>query len=243
MQSRDYQRAKRRAPGSNAEDARRAEAVEAPAAAAEQREAPSRDPFEGGAPGSGRAGRPVPRTEAEKRPSAQGAGGEKPKRARRVLLIVGIIALLAAAAALAFALFGGGQNSAYDASAIEGQAPYKSQEEIQEELDRVVDAGMFNIAIVSSIEFDSASAPGKAYIENVPANRYCMQVEITEDATGDVLYESGILKPNSYIEDITLERELAPGTHEATATFTALDPDTLEAVGETAAQIALVVKQ
>lgn len=237
MQSRDYQRAKRRAPGSGqAEDLQTAPVREDPFAgqeAAAQSSASTR----------ACTSESKRRTDAEKRPSAQGAGGESPKRARRVLLIVGIIALLVAAAALAFVLLGGSQNVPYDASAIEGQAPYKSQEEIQEELDRVVDAGMFNIAIVSSIEFDSASAPGKAYIENVPANRYCMQVEITEDATGDVLYESGILKPNSYIEDITLERELAPGTHEATATFTALDPDTLEAVGETAAQIALVVKQ
>lgn len=230
MQSSDYQRAKRRAPQSTREGA----------------PAPSRDPFAGQEASERPAGARVRTREQQEDIPASAPATEapaQPRRTGRVLLVLGIIAVIAAALVLAFVLMHPGAEDAYDRDAVEGQAPYKSAEEMQEELDRVVDAGMFNIAIVSSIEFERADAPGKAYIENVPANKYCMQVTIAEDATGDVLYKSGILKPNSYIEDITLERTLEPGTHEATATFTAIDPDTLEAVGETAAQIALVVKQ
>lgn len=168
---------------------------------------------------------------------------EQPKRSR-ALVVVGLILLLIAVAALIFALVQTfGPEDPYDGTAQEGQAPYKTAEEIQAELDRTVREGMFNISIVSSIEFENGEAPGKAYIENVPANKYCMRVTITEDATGQQLYQSGVLRPNQYIEDITLDVDLGPGTHQATALFTALNPETLDEVGETAAQIALVVKE
>lgn len=175
--------------------------------------------------------------------STSTGSSERTKRSRG-LMVVGIVVLVVAVVALVAALIHTfGPEDVYEGSALEGQAPYKTQDEIQAELDRVVSEGMFNISIVSSIEFEDAQAPGKAYIENVPANRYDMQVTITDDESGAVLYESGVLKPNQYIEDIYLASALAPGTHAATALFTALDPDTLEEVGETAAQIALVVKE
>lgn len=220
MQSSEFQRAKRRASRAAAE---KLAAAEKPAMAetvrpAAQAEQPA-------------AGSPPPRPAAHRK---HGRG----------VAVVGIIAAAIAVAALVFALartFGG--NGAYDSAAVDGQAPYKTAEEIQEELDRTVRDGMFNISIVSSIDFDDALAPGKAYIENVPANKYCMRVVITEDATSDVLYESGVLRPNQYIEDIYLDKELSPGTHQATATFKALDAETLDEMGETAAQIALVIKR
>ena len=54
---------------------------------------------------------------------------------------------------------------------------------------------MLNISIASVIEFDDGTAPGTAYIENVPGNHYAMKVRIVLDDTGDVVYESGGLKP------------------------------------------------
>ena len=109
------------------------------------------------------------------------------------------------------------------------------------ELDRKVEEGMFNISIASVIEFEDGTSNGTAYIENVPGNRYNMQVTITEDETGDVLYESGVLQPNQYIENITLTRDLDPGSYEATAMFTALDPDTFQETGQAAAKVNLEV--
>ncbi len=213
-----------------------ADAGRASAAKSAQGAAPRQDPF---ARGEG----PERHSAAKGQPGRAEAAARGGRR-KRVALIVGIVAVLVAAAALVAALLHTfGADDVYDSAAVDGQAPYKTPEEVQEELDRVVRDGMFNISIVSSIEFASADAPGKAYIENVPANKYCMQVTITDDASGEVLYESGVLRPNQCIEDITLAKPLAPGTHQATATFTALDAETLDEVGETAAQIALVVNQ
>ena len=96
---------------------------------------------------------------------------------------------------------------------------------------------MFNISIASAIQFADGTSSGTAYIENVPGNRYNMQVVITDDATKEVLYESGVLAPNQFIEDITLAKDLEPGTYNATATFKALDPTTKWGVSSPLRQI------
>ena len=112
---------------------------------------------------------------------------------------------------------------------------------MQAELDRVVEEGMFNISIAGAIQFDDGASEGTAYIENVPGNRYNMRVRITEDATGDVLYESGVLKPNQFIEKIALTKDLDQGSYPATATFTALDPSSYDEVGQAAAKVVVNV--
>lgn len=162
-------------------------------------------------------------------------------RKKRVALALAILLLLLLAATL---MMCAQQRPApfFDANAKSGQAPYKSAEEMQAELGRIVEEGMFSISIASVIEFPSAEGPGTAYIENVPGNRYAMKVSITLDGTGESVYESGGLAPGSYIDDITLLRRLEPGSYEATALFTAFDAETLDEAGKAAAHIVLVVR-
>ncbi len=171
-------------------------------------------------------------------PSAAVAAGQPQKSAHaRTFVIVAIIVIAALLIWLCVWLFACGGPSMFDPNARDGQAPYKSAEEMQAELDRVVDEGMFNISIASAIQFDDGTSTGTAYIENVPGNHYLMQVSITEDATGELLYESGVLKPNQFIEEIALAKDLDAGTYPATATFTALDETTHEETGRAAAKI------
>ena len=183
------------------------------------------------------AGDGVPMVSAAGAQDAQDSG----KRTRRTVLIVLGVVVAACLIWLLVWLFACNGSSLFDADARDGQAPYKTDEEIQAELDRVVEEGMFNISIASVIQFDDSDNSGTAYIENVPGNRYNMRVQITDDDTGEVLYESGVLKPNQYIEKIALTRDLDPGMHEATAVFTALDPDTNEETGKAAAKVTLNV--
>lgn len=129
----------------------------------------------------------------------------------------------------------------FDDSVQPGQANYKSEEEIQAELNKVVEEGMLNISIASVIEFENGSSPGIAYIENSPANHYVMTVTITLDDTGEVVYQSRGMKPDTYIETITLSRPLEAGTYSATATFTAYDMTSLEEEGQAAARIVIAV--
>ena len=187
---------------------------------------------EGMQPGQARGATP-----AQARPSAAGA----PKRGARTALIAAGVALAALAIWVLVWLFACNGSSLFDPTAQTGQAPYKTPEEMQAELDRTVEEGMFNISIASVIQFDDGAASGTAYIENVPGNRYNMRVTIADDDSGEVLYESGVLKPNQYIEDITLVRDLDAGTYPATATFRALDPVTQEEAGSAAAKVTISV--
>ena len=156
-----------------------------------------------------------------------------------VAVIVAILALLAALV-LAFALFSH-NGAGRDPNAAVGQLEGKTPEEIQAELDRIVEEGMFNISIASVIQFDDGAAPGKAYIENVPGNRYLMQVSIVLDDTSETVYETKAIKPGQYIEDITLSKDIDQGAYPATATFTALDQESHEEGGKAAAKVPLNV--
>ena len=78
--------------------------------------------------------------------------------------------------------------------------------------------------------------------ENIPGNRYDMMVEITLDDSGETVFQSGALAPDSYLDDITLSKDLDAGTYPATATFTAYDTESHEAVGKAAAKVSLVIR-
>lgn len=171
---------------------------------------------------------------------------ERARRRRRIVIATVIAVVLACAALGAWwwqAVEGGVVPFSLDENAQAGQAPYKTDEEIQTELNRVVEEGMFDISIASTIEFDTQDSPGTAYIENVPGNRYDMRVSITLDADGNEVYRSGGLAPGTYVEAITLQTALDPGTYEATATFEALDRETHETVGTAGAKVVLVVQK
>lgn len=168
------------------------------------------------------------------------AANATPAGKRTILVVIGIIVAAIAIWVLVW-LFACNGNGLLDPTARDGQAPYKTAEEMQAELDRVVEEGMFNISIQSNIIFDNGESSGTANIENVPGNHYLMQVVITDDDTGDLLYESGILKPNQFIEKITLAKDLDAGTYNATATFKALDETTYDEVGQAAAKVTISV--
>lgn len=171
---------------------------------------------------------------------ANGAGDVR----RKWMVVSAVVALLVVLLALLGIRSCSQQDGEFhlDPNAVQGQAPYKTSEEMQEELDRIVEEGMFNISIATEIYFADGSSAGTAYIENIPGNRYDMQVSITLDATGEEVYASGAIAPGSYIGDITLSQDPGPGEHAATATFVALDRETHEEAGRAAAKVTLTVQ-
>lgn len=158
-----------------------------------------------------------------------------------VSIVIAVIAVVAVAVFAALT-FMPEEDQKRDPNGIIGQLDGKSPEEIQAELDKIVEEGMFQISIASVVEFPSGTEEGEVKIENVPGNRYLMQVVITRDDTGEVVYTSGILDPNYHIQFAKLDVDLDPGTYLCTATFHALDPETEEEVGAAAAQMTIIVK-
>lgn len=129
----------------------------------------------------------------------------------------------------------------FDPAATAGELPGKTQEEIQQDRDKVIADGMFNISIASVIVFEDAHSRGQARIENIAANPYHMSVGITLDGTNETVYASGLIEPGSYIEYITLDPAPPPGEYPATAAFTVYDLDTLDPAGYATARITIVV--
>lgn len=168
---------------------------------------------------------------------------EKKKKKRGVgfwLAIILVIVAIVIAVLLGLYMCDGGSNR--DRYGELGQLEGKSTEEIQAMLNSQVDEGMFNIAIAQMVEFESGTSEGDWEIENVPGNRYLMQVTVTRDDNGSVVYESGILDPNYHIQRAPLAYDLPAGNYPCTAVFTALDPETEEMVGQAGAKVMVQVK-
>lgn len=175
-------------------------------------------------------------------PPATSVPPEEKRKKRGVAFWVGIavaIAALITAGVLAWFMLSGAQPSNRAGSL--GQLEGKSPAEIQAEIDRVVEEGMFNISIASVVQFPSGTAEGELRIENVPNNPYLMRVVIVCDDTGEQVYESGILEPNYHIQSDVLDVALPKGSYRCTATFHALDPNTEEEVGTAGAQMLIEV--
>lgn len=164
---------------------------------------------------------------------------KKKKRAWIIILIL-LLAAIAVACLLAFYMCDAENNR--DRNADFGQLEGKSNEEIQEMLNQQVEEGMFNISIAGVVEFENGTSPGNWEIENIPGNRYLMQVTVTRDDTGETVYESGIIDPNYHIQRAPLLYDLPAGTYPCTAVFSALDPETEEMVGQAGAKVSVVVK-
>ncbi len=182
-----------------------------------------------GMPPMGRPGAPVP-----------GQPEDKKKKKKPLIIIIIILLALILGIGLWWVLFASG--NWFDSNAKSGQAPYKTNEEIQAELNRQVEEGMFNISIASVVEFADGASHGTPSNENNPGTRYDMMVEKTIHASGEPVFQSGALAPDSYLDDITLSKDLDAGTYPATATFTAYDTESHEAVGKAAAKVSLVIR-
>lgn len=69
-------------------------------------------------------------------------------------------------------------------------------------------------------------------LSNPVENQWDLTLTLTLDATGELLYESGIVVPGGQILQDSLLAELPPGEHPATAALSPLDPETGDTAGE-----------
>ena len=168
--------------------------------------------------------------------------GQPKKKKKKTLVIILVIVIAAAAVFGGYMLWKSGQDKLHkDIAALEGQLPYKSQEDIEKALNTIVDEGMFNISINQNPIFENGESEGTMGIENIPGNLYMMQVTVTRDDNGEVVYESGLIDPGYYIEKATLKTPLSAGEYQCTAVFTAYDMETANQIGTAGANVKITV--
>lgn len=172
---------------------------------------------------------------------------KKRKRSRKKNIITAVVLLLmlAIVAGLGYMAFGPQKDDSVlleDSIKAEiGQLDGKTNQEIEEALNAVVEEGSMAISINMNPVFLNGDAEGTLKIENSPANHYGQRVIITLDDTGEEIYDSGYMPVNSHIQSDKLSVHLDKGEYVATATFTAYDEESQIEVGQAAAKIQISI--
>lgn len=108
---------------------------------------------------------------------------------------------------------------ARESDALGGLLAGKTPTEMQDILNEKVAEGQVLVGIAAEPVFEFNGKKGRIAIENDVRNNYSFQVTLVLDATGEVLYESGLIDPGYYVEFIELDRRLESGDYPVTATF------------------------
>lgn len=105
-----------------------------------------------------------------------------------------------------------------------------------------VDRSKFNMIIAPEVTFEAGNKTGELIIQNPAHNAYPVNVEITLNDKGDLIYTSGAIAPGYEVKEAKLEKNLSKGNYPATAKFTLYDDKTKEKKGVVAARITIHVK-
>lgn len=116
-----------------------------------------------------------------------------------------------------------------------------SEEEIKQIAEKEINESQFTLNIYPKAIFESGDSTGNIYIRNVAENIYPISVNIVEDSTGDLLYESGAIEPGYEITTGVLNKNLSKGEYICTAEVSIFDPTTKEYRGQTAAEMEIIV--
>lgn len=104
-----------------------------------------------------------------------------------------------------------------------------------------LDASLAGVRIAEELRAD-ASGRCEARIENLAENTSSARVRILRTATGEVLYESGLIDPGHYVEYIDLRVRLIEGWYPCSVIWEFYAPDTRRPVGEAAQSAVLIVQ-
>lgn len=178
------------------------------------------------------------------------AKNETPKsKARRrlwpaLLLFLLLVGLLTGAWLLFLHPAPTAQAPRFSPNATVGALPGRTEEQIREMLQQQVDDTSIAFTINSSPVFANGSAKGDLMLESPANNTNNIRFVILRDDTGEQLYDSGLMRPNSYILEDTLQTDtpLAAGSYPCTATITLYSAGTGEALGLVQAALSITVE-
>lgn len=116
-----------------------------------------------------------------------------------------------------------------------------SDKELAKFAQKKADASQFNLMIASIAQISHRTQAGLLPIRNPKTNVYAVNVVITDDRTGNIIYTSGAIQPGEEVSAIQLEKTLDRGTYQATARFSLYDAVSQTKKGEVAAGVKFIV--
>ena len=113
----------------------------------------------------------------------------------------------------------------------EGIIPGYTEEQIKEIMQREADESTFSFEINSRPIFKDGKSEGNLRIANPPYSKY-----------GKIIFDSGKIEPNHYIEYAKLTKKLKAGEYNATATINAYDMKTGDFKGTSSAKLIIKIE-
>lgn len=116
-----------------------------------------------------------------------------------------------------------------------------TDQRLSERAQEIADANYFTLQINPEAVFEDGNSSGSIEIVNPGTNVYPIAVDITL-SNGELVYSSGAIYPNQFVENVNLITPLAKGEYQAKATINIYDPETKEKQGVTEAKLTIIVK-
>lgn len=116
-----------------------------------------------------------------------------------------------------------------------------TDQRLSERAQEIADANYFTLQINPEAVFADGNSSGSIEIVNPGTNVYPIAVDITL-SDGKLVYSSGAIYPNQFVENVKLISPLAKGEYQAKATINIYDPETKEKQGVTEAELTIIVK-
>ncbi len=132
----------------------------------------------------------------------------------------------------------------YRSDVLQGEIDWnqpKASRDLQAEIDRAVEQGMFNVFMNTNIIFQDGNSKGNVMIQNVNTNLYPMYVEIYNN--DDLLYKSDIIEPGYKIEEAKLDTLLSKGIYDCVAYFYITDSDKEEVQNKIGLNVKITVNK
>ncbi|MFN6685946.1 hypothetical protein ACK4CS_06935 [Enterococcus gallinarum] len=116
-----------------------------------------------------------------------------------------------------------------------------TDQRLSERAQEIADANYFTLQINPEAVFEDGNSSGSIEIVNPGTNVYPIAVDITL-SNGELVYSSGAIYPNQFVENVNLITPLAKGEYQAKATINIYAPETKEKQGVTEAELTIIVK-
>ena len=131
----------------------------------------------------------------------------------------------------------------WEDAAVAGVMPGTEKEQLQKELNRQVSENMIAMSINSTPVFPDGASKGNILFENPSRNGKLTRMKLYRDDTGELIYETGLLKPGSYVAEDMLDVRLEKGSYVCTAHVLAYRLEDQSYIGEIAVGITLIVEK
>ena len=169
---------------------------------------------------------------------------EEQKKGRRKWLVI-VLLLLSIGGCSAWMIYDK-TDLWLDPDQSEGTLDGLSKDEIQKLMDDKVDEGQFMISINTQPVFADGRSEGTLRIENSPQNRYLMIVKIyryENKKQGELIYESGAIKPGNKIETAKLDVDLPKGKYPVIVYFEGYREKDREYVGKAGSELNIIIQK